>query len=633
MPELLDQLFLSFQSALAGRYSLERELGRGGMGIVYLAREVRLDRLVAIKLLPPELAAQSRLRERFAREARTAARLSHPNIVPIHTVDEVGDFVFYVMAYVDGETLSHRVASRGGLPPAEATRILREVAWALAYAHSQGVVHRDVKPENILIESASRRAMVADFGIAQLNRTSGTSGEGEVLGTPAFMSPEQASGEAVDGRSDLYSLGVVGYYMVTARLPFDAPNVRSLLAQQISRPPPALPFAAPGATRELGRAIERCLAKSPSDRYENGEALAEALGVALEVRPEVPAPVRVVRKRMKVYFVLFAYSSFLGGAFAADLLRRSAAGAGGMTVKILLGLGVATLAIGVFPLLFLRELRRLTRRGYGQDDLALAQKIGFERLREEFLLEHGPVPSVRQRVLRVVSPAAVGLALLSAGAALFSSFSQFLWPLFWVSGYLGFLTGMIGLKWRRLRRGSGSLWGRFWAGRVGRLIFRLAGLGLEQSAPIAANRPTEFAIGIAADALFGALPKETRRALQALPDVVRQLEAHAQRLRQRDDELNRMLADAGAGPAVPGALQERAAVVAELHAAAESAQRGRADIVVALETIRLDLLRLRSGAGSVEGLTADLSAAREVGEQTDRLVGGRHDVDVMLDRR
>src|SRR3954468_23664202 len=167
MPNPADPLFLEFQSAVVGRYSLERELGRGGMGVVYLAREVRLDRPVAIKLLPPELAAQERLRDRFLREARTAARLSHPYIVPIHAVDEAGDFVFYVMAYVDGETLAQRVAARGPLAAADATRIMREVAWALAYAHAQGVVHRDVKPANILLERGTERAMVTDFGIAR----------------------------------------------------------------------------------------------------------------------------------------------------------------------------------------------------------------------------------------------------------------------------------------------------------------------------------------------------------------------------------------------------------------------------------------------------------------------------------
>src|SRR6184192_1549619 len=190
----VDALFLSFQSALAGRYSLERELGRGGMGVVYLAREVRLDRPVAIKLLPPELAAQQALRDRFLREARTAARLSHPYVVPIHSVDEIDGFVFYVMAYVDGETLAQRVSARGPLPPHDVMRILREVAWALAYAHAQGIVHRDIKPANILIERGNERSMVTDFGIARAAQ-GGDTAIGEVLGTPEYMSPEQAAGD------------------------------------------------------------------------------------------------------------------------------------------------------------------------------------------------------------------------------------------------------------------------------------------------------------------------------------------------------------------------------------------------------------------------------------------------------
>ena len=165
-PTPVDPLFLSFQLALAGRYSIDRELGRGGMGVVYLAREVHLDRPVAIKLLPPERAGEPALREGFLREARMAAKLSHPNIIPIHAVEERGEFVYYVMAFVDGDTLTQRVRARGPLSTSEGARVLREVAWALAYAHGQGIVHRDVKPDNILLETATARVLVADFGIA-----------------------------------------------------------------------------------------------------------------------------------------------------------------------------------------------------------------------------------------------------------------------------------------------------------------------------------------------------------------------------------------------------------------------------------------------------------------------------------
>src|SRR3954462_1880912 len=160
---IADPLFLSLQEALAGHYALERELGRGGMAVVYLARDVRLDRPGAIKLLPPALAAHSQLRDRCMPEARTAARLSHPHIVPIHSVDEVRGYVFYVMSYVDGETLAERGANRGPLPPGEASRLLQEVAGALAAAHGQGVVHRDVKPGNILLERATARPILTDL--------------------------------------------------------------------------------------------------------------------------------------------------------------------------------------------------------------------------------------------------------------------------------------------------------------------------------------------------------------------------------------------------------------------------------------------------------------------------------------
>ncbi len=220
MPDLVAPEFIALQRALAGRYSLERELGRGGMGIVFLARDVALDRPVAIKLLPPVMAAQPALRQRFLLEARTAAKLSHPNVVPIHAVEESGDLVFFVMAYVEGESLGERLRAKGPLTPHETARMLQAVAWALGYAHGRGVVHRDVKPDNIMLERDTGRAVVMDFGIA----AAGEAEAGEVLGTAQYVSPEQANGDPVDGRSDIYSLGVVGFVSLSGRLPFRRPR-------------------------------------------------------------------------------------------------------------------------------------------------------------------------------------------------------------------------------------------------------------------------------------------------------------------------------------------------------------------------------------------------------------------------
>src|SRR5437763_5528870 len=250
---------LDLQAALAGEYSLQRELGRGGMGVVYLARDVQLDRDVAIKVLPPHMASSAASRERFVREARTAAGLSHPNIVPIHRVGEAGGFVFFVMSYIEGETLGERLRAKGPLQPAEATRVMREVAWALAYAHGRGIVHRDVKPDNILLEAGTGRALVTDFGIAHRDDVAAPDTDpGKIMGTAHFMSPEQAANGPVDGRSDIYSLGVVGYLAVSGRLPFESKNLPALLVSQATEEPPSVMRAAPGLPPALGAAIDRC---------------------------------------------------------------------------------------------------------------------------------------------------------------------------------------------------------------------------------------------------------------------------------------------------------------------------------------------------------------------------------------
>lgn len=269
------------RDVLEGQYEIERELGRGGMGAVYLARELRLDRRVAVKVLPRHLGANPELRERFLREARTAAQLSHPHIVPIFRADEIDGIAFFTMAYVDGENLAERVAARGPLPAADAVRVLRETAWALAYAHARGVVHRDIKPENIMVERATNRAIVTDFGIARDQLADSMTKEGLVLGSAHYMSPEQASGSPLDGRSDLYSLGVVGFQILSGVRPFEAAEAMAIMAQHVTRAAPPLSTVAPDQPRALSEVIDRCLRKSPSERYQTGEELADALEQAL----------------------------------------------------------------------------------------------------------------------------------------------------------------------------------------------------------------------------------------------------------------------------------------------------------------------------------------------------------------
>ena len=269
----------ALDAALAGRYVVERELGRGGMGVVYLARDVALERPVAIKVLPPALARDAEVREGFLREARTAAGLSHPNVVSIHLVEAKGDVVFFVMTYIDGETLAQRVRRGGPLPLGEALRLLQEVAWALGYAHGRGVVHRDVKPENILLERATGRAMVSDFGIAQ--RSDGLGRRGEVIGTAHFMSPEQAQGEPVDARSDLYSLGVTLYEMLTGALPFTAADPMEWVHCHIARQPMPPTERVKHVPVPVSAIILKLLAKTAEERYQTTAGLEQDLRCCL----------------------------------------------------------------------------------------------------------------------------------------------------------------------------------------------------------------------------------------------------------------------------------------------------------------------------------------------------------------
>jgi eukaryotic-like serine/threonine-protein kinase len=276
---------------LSGQFQVVREIGRGGMGVVFLARDIALHRLVAIKVLRHEFTSSEEHRERFRREARMTARLSHPNIVPVHSFGEIADgvsdpMVYIVMKYVHGESLAERMRREHMIPAAEVQRILRDLALALDSAHCDGVVHRDLKAENILLERGSGRAMLTDFGVALLRSLDPVRADSSrAFGTPHYMSPEQAAGELdIDGRSDLYSLGVLAYYMLSGELPFDGHSFESLAAKHIAEHHAPLAIVASSAPETLRAAIERSLQKNRDDRWRTGRELADALSITTKRR-------------------------------------------------------------------------------------------------------------------------------------------------------------------------------------------------------------------------------------------------------------------------------------------------------------------------------------------------------------
>ena len=307
-----------FQAALADRYRIERELGRGGMATVYLAHDLRHDRPVALKLLRPELAA-SLGPERFLQEIRIAARLRHPHILPVHDSGEADGRLWYTMPYVEGESLRQRIARGGQLPLDEAVRIGTQVLSALGYAHAHGVIHRDIKPENILLEGD--QAVVADFGVARAISAAGDerlTETGLALGTPAYMSPEQASAtRELDGRSDLYALGCVLYEMIAGQPPFLGATAQQLLARHAIDPVPPLRTVRDTVPPAVEQGVMRSLAKVPADRFATAAEFAEALTrsgdtvVVSSSRPSSPSRRRVVVPATAAVLALAVMAGYL----------------------------------------------------------------------------------------------------------------------------------------------------------------------------------------------------------------------------------------------------------------------------------------------------------------------------------
>jgi serine/threonine protein kinase/tetratricopeptide (TPR) repeat protein len=341
----------ALREGLRERYAFERELGRGGMAVVYLAHDLRHDRPVALKVLHPELAATMGP-ERFQREIRFAARLQHPHVLTVLDSGEAAGRLWFTMPFVEGESLRDRLRRERQLPVDVALQIGREAARALDYAHQQGIVHRDIKPENILL-TRDGSTLVADFGIARaLEGDDGLTQTGLAIGTPAYMSPEQAAGEkAVDGRTDVYALGAVLYEMLAGEPPFTAPTAQAMIARRVSEPPPSVRRTRPNVPEAVDRAIQRALAPVAADRFASAAELARALQApstteastvaTAEAAPGIPSPARGTHRRPVPVLAITLITGFLLGlgvlfAWRHSLDGGSAAPGGGPRVLAVL---------------------------------------------------------------------------------------------------------------------------------------------------------------------------------------------------------------------------------------------------------------------------------------------------------
>ena len=392
---------------LGDRYAIERELGRGGMGAVYLARDLELDRPVALKVLPEEFASDPALRERFLRETRTAASFSHPNIVPVHAVEERDGILAFAMGYVEGESVTDRVRRMGPLDVRGIVRMLQDIGYALAYAHGRGVVHRDIKPDNIMLERATGRALLMDFGISRSITATvekhGLTRVGEVVGTPEYMSPEQASGDSVDGRSDIYSLGLVALFALSGHPAITGDSTQKILVKQLTElPPPAASIRA-DLPPALAGAIDKCVAKLPDERFATAESLVEVIDNAQLAGPEIPLPIRLFAQDVEtlglILFFLLMMSPFM--------VRGMGTG-GNVDAVIPVLMLVAAATTRVF--LTVGGARRLAVQGYRPDDVQKGMRaVVGERsgAREQLRAD----PAVRARRRTIVRMAAAQLIL------------------------------------------------------------------------------------------------------------------------------------------------------------------------------------------------------------------------------
>ena len=469
------------QQALSDRYAIERELGRGGMGAVYLARDLTLDRLVALKILPAEFAADSSLRERFLRETRVAASFSHPNIVPVYAVEERDGLLAFAMGYVEGESVAERVARQGPLDVRTMVRVLQDVGYALAYAHGRGVVHRDIKPENIMIERATGRALLMDFGISRsMTPTAAAPGltrVGEVVGTPEFMSPEQATGDQVDGRSDLYSLGLVALFALTGAKAITGTSSAQIITRQLTVVPPAAISLRPDIPAALGAAIDRCVAKEPGERFPTAEALVEVLDAAQLAAPEIPLAIRLLAQEVATLGLIFFFLLLFAWLITRSLNKVSALDVS-LPIIILIAVGITR----VFETFY--SARRLEAFGFSAEDVVKGfRAVAEEHVQHRNQLQADTATRHRRRATVIRAGVQLLIALLLCGVGLsgrvetapgYYQVSVF-YAMVFITGACLFAVSFVLLLRSPFRMTISERFFRvIWLGPVGRAFLRLA---------------------------------------------------------------------------------------------------------------------------------------------------------------